>query len=683
MPEPQAPTSPPAAAAKSSATTRTGGRRRQRRAGRDTTRACSRPWSSCSDGKHARCSRWTCSTPCCGARCPSPTNAFVLLGARLEAEGALAGDITAGAFADLRVGGRAARAQPREGSGRGVEVTLAEICELVPAGRAADQRRQTGRARAGARAKPAGADLDVAELARHARERGMRRGLRLGHLLLRGPAALAAGGGAAGRPGDRPRVRRPRPTGSARAAGCGGSCSSGSAVDGRTGRARGRQPRGGRGRAGRAGVQGVYFERRPAGLARDGLARGPARAERPLSPYHGDYGLTALRAKVLHRTEGTGQPAELAPFWRFGAAGARTADGGLRRVGPRARRRGRGQQGLLHDARGQRLLRARQLAARPARPPRSPRSRSGCRGRCARGRRSWTARAEELDALFQRRRMPTVGEFCRTLGIAARRGGRLRRARPARGWASPTWPARLVDSHRRRRRAARAHRGLERDAAGRLMRYIERLRPPGEDRLVLVDLGWGATIQTLLDRLLAEVRLGPDDHRPLPDDHRPRRRRGCSTAPTRTGSWPARRPPRAAPSTAFMRSPELIEQICMPDHGSQIDMDEQLEPVLEDAEPLPIQAAAARGGRRRGSRASSASGCATAPPCPTTSCRCTSTARTGCGRSSSARSRPPPPDEAALFAGWLHDENFGSLAPGAAGRADLDSGRCATCYPRS
>ena len=175
---------------------------------------------------------------------------------------------------------------------------------------------------------------------------------------------------------------------------------------------------------GRLGVRGVYFERRPAGLG-ETIRREDALPEAPLSPFHGDYGLTALRAKVLHRTEGTGQPEALAPFWRFGATALgppmagfaewiheRAAEAGVSKVFCMMREGkllselvNSGAAGAASPVTAEPIWLSRQVCARAS---------------------IVEGTAAELDALFQRRRMPTVGEFCRTLGISPRRGGRLR-----------------------------------------------------------------------------------------------------------------------------------------------------------------------------------------------------------------------------------------------------------------
>src|SRR4029079_17482564 len=40
---------------------------------------------------------------------------------------------------------------------------------------------------------------------------------------------------------------------------------------------------------------------------------------------------------------------------------------------------------------------------------------------------------------------------------------------------------------------------------------------------------------------------------------------------------------------AIMRSPEILEQVCMPEHGSQTGLTEDLRPILADSEEPSLQ----------------------------------------------------------------------------------------------
>jgi hypothetical protein len=109
-----------------------------------------------------------------------------------------------------------------------------------------------------------------------------------------------------------------------------------------------------------------------------------------------------------------------------------------------------------------------------------------------------------------------------------------------------------------------------------------------------------------------------------------------------------------------MRSPEVLEQLCMPDHGSQVDLTEELRPVLaptsEEFAFQGVQRAAVQQGilafqsewsRYRRAMAGSLLPLWNAPR---------ERLRATIVRSVVA----PTADEAALFGAWLHDENFGS-----------------------
>ena len=586
---------------------------------------------------------------------PEPANAFFLLGLRLETEGELARDITASAFAELRVGAELRAREQRERSGRGVEVTLAEICARIPAPALRISAAQLAERELELERSLLVADLDVTELARYAKERGLRvacvsdtyfseRHLRT--LLETGPLGaleidrvFASSSHRVGKAGGLWRIVLEQ-----------------LGVEGNQVVHVGDNHEADVAAAGRAGIHGVYFERRPADLGRQ-LAHEDLHAGAPLSPYHGDYGLTALRSKVLHRTEGLGQPAELDPFWRFGAAALgppmagftewvheRAAEAGVSKVFCMMR------EGALLG----RLINA---AAPGASSPVTAEPIWLSRQVCARAS-IVNGSAEELDALFQRRRMPTVREFCRTLGIQPEEVAGFADTPDAR-LGEPHLARRLVDSiaadAELRGRIVASSTTLR----GRLMRYIERLRPPGEDRLVLVDLGWGATIQTLLDRLLAEAGsdLSTTGLYLMTTDRAAARMLDGTDAHGYLAS--AGHPARTV--SAFMRSPELIEQIFMPDHGSQIDMDEQLEPVLEDAEPLHIQASQ-REAVQKGIACFQREWVRYRTTVPDD---LVPLYEYGQDRLRSIIVRAftaPTADEAALFAGWLHDENFGSLA---------------------
>ncbi len=586
---------------------------------------------------------------------PEPGDAFPLLGATLAEAGRLAPDIDASAFAILRVGAERRARERLAGTGRGEEVTLAEICEQMPPGALRISPFELAEEELELERRLLTADLDVTELARHAKERGLRVAAvsdtyfsegQLRSLLATGPLealeldhVFASSDHRVGKGGGLWRLVLDT-----------------LGVDGREVVHVGDNHEADVAAAGRAGVHGVYFERRPRELTRV-IARENLHAGAPLSPYgdgDGDYGLTALRSKVLHRTEYVGQPSQLRPFWAYGAASLGPPLAGFAEwVHERAAELGASKVFCLMRE-GTLLAQLVDAAAPAARRPVHAEPVWLSRQVCARAS-IYDGSADELTALFQRRKMPSVGEFCDTLGIEAT---------AVQGFeglnetllSEPHVSARFIhavtsDADLRARVASHSA-----ELRARLVRYVEGLCPPGENRLLLLDLGWAGTIQTLLDdvlrrsgsavrttglylmtteRAVSRMLDGTDVHGYLANAGHPQ-----NVVDT------------------FMRSPEILEQICMPDHGSQIDLDADLQPVLAPAEDLPIQAAQ-RHAVQKGIAAFQRDWVRYRTTCPDDLVPL----HDGQGQLRSILLRAvtaPTADEAALFAGWLHDENFGS-----------------------
>jgi FMN phosphatase YigB (HAD superfamily) len=589
-------------------------------------------------------------------RVAEPADAFVLVAHRLRGRGALAAGVTVEEFALLRrAAEKRAREQRRE-RGEGVEVTLAEVHEALPGslfsrelppGELAEVELEVERGLL----VP---DLDVLSLVRAAHEAGKEviavsdtyysePQLRL--LLARGPLAhqridhvFVSSAHRTGKAEGLFSVvleRLGRPPQEILHVGDNHVCDVES-------------PR-------RLGIRAVYFDRRPTVLRRIMEREAPYAGEH-LHAEHGERGLAALRGKVLHRTEGVRQPEGLRAFWEFGAASLGPAFTAFAEwVHDRAARAGASKvlclmregellAGLINNAvvdggpavRAEPLWLSRQVCAQAA---------------IVEGSR------EELEALFERRRLPTLREFAATVGLslddfpdlAAEADRWLDDA----GFGDVVIDAIVFDSELRAKVVARAQ-ALRR----RILRYLEQVRPAGEGRLVLVDLGWGATIQALVERLLREA--GVD----------------CTTVGLYmvTGERAADRALEGVEAHGFlgsfglpaqlvdaiMRSPEVLEQLCMPDHGSQIDLTEELQPVLaetpEEFAFQSVQRAAVQQGilafQREWNRYREAMPEAMGALWQGTRDRLLAMIV----RSVVA----PTADEAALFGTWLHDENFGS-----------------------
>ena len=206
---------------------------------------------------------------------------------------------------------------------------------------------------------------------------------------------------------------------------------------------------------------------------------------------------------MLHRTEGRDQPAALRPLWSFGASCLGPPLAGFADwVHERAREEGVSKVFCLMRE-GDLFARLVNSAAGHLNSPVSAEPIWLSRQLCARAS-IFEATRDELVSLFVRIRMPTVAELCLTLGLdpaevpgfADRGDARL---------SQPWLPEELLDAiagNPDLRARVVAHSS---ELRARIVRYVESMLPPGEQRLVLVDLGWGGTIQALLDRILSSA----------------------------------------------------------------------------------------------------------------------------------------------------------------------------------
>jgi hypothetical protein len=110
---------------------------------------------------------------------------------------------------------------------------------------------------------------------------------------------------------------------------------------------------------------------------------------------------------------------------------------------------------------------------------------------------------------------------------------------------------------------------------------------------------------------------------------------------------------------AIMRSPEILEQVAMPDHGSQIGLTEDLRPILADADELAMQAVE-RAAVQQGIVAFQREWLRYRDVLPGGVAPLWEGARDRLLAMLVRAVVAPTRDEAALFGSWLHDENFGS-----------------------
>jgi hypothetical protein len=110
-----------------------------------------------------------------------------------------------------------------------------------------------------------------------------------------------------------------------------------------------------------------------------------------------------------------------------------------------------------------------------------------------------------------------------------------------------------------------------------------------------------------------------------------------------------------------MRSPEILEQVCMPDVGSQVDLTADLEPVLGESVDERIPQAAHRAAVQAGIRAFQREWARYAVLMPDRRPSLTSPELREQLLAQVTRALVSPTEqEATVFGAWIHDENFGS-----------------------
>jgi FMN phosphatase YigB (HAD superfamily) len=407
----------------------------------------------------------------------------------------------------------------------------------------------------------------------------------------------------------------------------------------------------------RLGIRAVYFERRPERLARS-LERERRYVAAPIVPAQGDFGLTAARSKVLHRCESRDLADGLRGFWEYGAASLGPAFTGFAEwVVERAQQRAAGRVFCLMregellsrligtasaymgaDVTAEPIWLSRQLCSRAAIQDCTP---------------------SELAGLLQRRQRPTVRELCRTLEVDVELVPALRKSAELRltdeRLAEQVLRTLAYDPELRTQILASAHALRE-----RLVDYVRSRIGPDERRVLLVDLGWGATIQSMLARVLRAAEIEIDTvglyliTQPFVTE---RMLDGFETE-----GFLAHLGMPAAATQAILRSPEILEQVCMPDVGPQVGLTADLEPILDDAtdadtvqadERHAIQQGIVAFQRERGRYRTELR-----ERVPPLSAGAQELLLASLARALVA----PTQSEALMLAGWVHDENFGSAA---------------------
>jgi FMN phosphatase YigB (HAD superfamily) len=407
-----------------------------------------------------------------------------------------------------------------------------------------------------------------------------------------------------------------------------------------------------------AGLQAVLYSKLTPHLERvldrEGTAPLTLTDDDRLDREFGDFGLTAVRARVLARSDAAQVPAGLARYWETGATVFGPPLAGFAEwVVERAKAFG-----VTHISC---LLRegdflSQLITEHAAEAGLTVSTLWVSRQVCALST-VYEGTAAELEAFLSRRRAPTVGQLLEQLGVPVNDVPALSELVDVRldlpGVAGQALEAIAAEPQVRGTIVVRAARLRE-----RLLRYLDEQLPSSGLALV-VDLGWGGTIQTLLSRILQSA-------------GRPLHLVGLYLATNATGlerrldgvEMEGYLASFGEPSRLFaplMRSPEMLEQLCMPDYGSLVGFDQHLAPELSPlrmSRTQEAQKAAAQAGVKAFSREWLRYR-RSENPIPSLD---SDAARERVLRMVSRFVSRPTTEEALAFSAWSHDDNFGSAA---------------------
>ena len=391
-------------------------------------------------------------------------------------------------------------------------------------------------------------------------------------------------------------------------------------------------------------------------LAAEGLLPPRLSADSPVDLAAGDFGLTSLRSRALHRAELDAIPRTLRLPWATGAAVlgpvfAGFAEWSVRRAKQLGVRR---ISCLMRE--GEFLSR---LFANPA-------SEAGVDVSCLWASRQVFARAnvfegtaDELSGFLHRRRPVTVNDLAGQLGFATGALPQLAAIadKPlddpgavkhvlSEIEASPEVRGQIVVSSSRLRE--------------RLLRYLD-AQLPADGRVVLVDIGWGGTLQKLLQKLLDSTGRQVQTVGLYLGTNEGAREHMLSGLHMEGYLANVGEPQRLFAPVA--RAPEIIEQVCIPDLGSlvgfRLDEHGAVQPELaatftpgaQTAQVMAVQAGILAFQRHWHGYAHS---CSALPDL------CAPRARVQLLTMLSRFVARPTLPESLNFGLWTHDENFGS-----------------------
>ncbi len=408
------------------------------------------------------------------------------------------------------------------------------------------------------------------------------------------------------------------------------------------------------------GVRAVHLEKLtgslPGILEDEGLCRRDHRQEvKPtLDPRCGDFGLTALRSKSMRRAVPSRGGGASDPYWRFGASvlgpsfvafaewiHARAQAQGvdtvycMMREGEFLTRLVNGAGTYLDSpVRARPIWLSRQVVARAA---------------------IAEVTSDVLERFLARRVPPTLKHFCDSVGIGM---DQLAEVHTGGGQTmdDPELVRRVVD-HLVDDPAARATiiAGAS-QLRTRLIDYFLDTVEHHDQPVVLVDLGWGGTIQAYLDKALTQsgCKLSTIGLYLLTNEGVLDRMVSGLQAEgfLADGGLPAE-------AHWIIRNPEILEQVCMHDRGSLVDFSSDSEPILGPRDDTPtqtLQRTAVQAGilafQEEWGRYSEV-----VPPRMRT---LDAPARPQLTKMITRFIVEPTAEEIGLFAGWGHDQGFGS-----------------------
>ena len=410
----------------------------------------------------------------------------------------------------------------------------------------------------------------------------------------------------------------------------------------------------------RFGIRAVHYHKYPGTLAHAmdreiGVREGHIyRKSSRIHPEHGDFGLSAIRAKVTTQYVRDDVDPDLVPYWQLGAAMLGPVFSGYAEwAHDRARDEGVSEIYCLMRE-GEFLARVLNVTGARIGSPVVAKPLWASRRVCAEAS-ILRADKEELERFVARRKVPTVRDFCGSIGLDARsvpgfegRADLRLDDKPVARELIETIAGtddlrdRVVEwsAARRRRFIAQLHRDVDLSAS----------------QIIFADLGWGATIQGLIDDALRGEGVDVPSlglYLVTAEAAAPRMLEGTRVEgflasaghPERVGRW-------------ITRSPEILEQVCMTDVGSLIGFDDEGDTLHASVTEDPRQARERRAvqegvlafdrfwGRHEHLLA----------PEPILG----SAAREALEAILVRLVVEPMPSEAQLLSHWSHDENFGS-----------------------